>query len=219
MPIPNEYYSLLIDILDKKVLVIGQYRILEFKIQKLIDAGAKITYLSDTLSDNLKQHVESGQLSYSNEQFTEKHLDDTWLVICGIDDDEVKNRIQKATEERHIFCNFVDEPIPSSFISPSVIKKGDITISISTKGKSPSLNRFLKKKINDFVGDEYVIFAELLGEIRQRVLDTVPNQKNRAKIFDSIVHKNKIWKLVKSGKRAKAKSIIDKIVDKALDKE
>jgi precorrin-2 dehydrogenase/sirohydrochlorin ferrochelatase len=216
MDLPLEYYSLLIDLQEKNVVVIGQYRILEFKIQKLIDAGAKIRYISDTLSPNLKQYVESGQITYVNEKYNEKHLEDAWLVICGSDDSDLKKRIQQATTQRHLFCNFVDETIPSSFISPSVITKGDIIISISTKGKSPALNKLLKKKINEFVGEEYQKFAELMGKIRSMILNNISNQKDRAELFDSIVQNQVIFNLLKQNKTSEAEKIVNQIVNESL---
>ncbi len=211
-----EYYSLLIDLRDKIVLVIGQYRILEFKIEKLITAGAKIKYISNSLSPKLKKHVDSGQITYLNEKYSDKHLDDVWLVICGSDDAELKKRVEQATTERHIFCNFVDEPIPSSFISPSVITKGDIVVSISTKGKSPALNRLMKKNISDFLGDEYRKFAELMGSIRQKVLDNITSQKNRAELFDTIVHNTKVLELIKQDKISDAERIVIDIIETAI---
>ena len=211
-----EYYSLLIDIQNKPVLVIGQYRILEFKIEKLIEAGAKIKYLSDSLSPKLKKHVDAGKIKYLNQEYEEKLLDDVWLVVCGSDEDNLKKKIENATKERHIFCNFVDEPIPSTFISPSVIKKGDIIVSISTKGKSPSLNRLLKKKFSDFLGDEYPKFTELMGNVRQKVLDKIEGQKKRAELFDSIVHNPEILNLIKQNKISEAEKIIFNIVEVAI---
>jgi len=198
------------------VLVIGQYRILEFKIEKLIEAGAKIIYLSDALSPKLKKHVDTGRIIYLNEEYKNSLLDDVWLVVCGSDDTNLKKRIEQETKKSHIFCNFVDEPIPSSFISPSVINKGDIIVSISTKGKSPSLNRLMKKNVSDFLGDEYQKFTELMGNVRQKVLDNIDGQRNRAELFDSIVHNPKILDLLKQNKTSDAKKIADNIVDETI---
>jgi precorrin-2 dehydrogenase len=211
-----EYYSLLIDLRDKIVLVIGQYRILEFKIEKLITAGAKIKFISNSLSPKLKKHVDSGQITYLNEKYNDKHLDDIWLVICGSDDTELKKRVEQATNERHIFCNFVDEPLPSSFISPSVITKGDIIISISTKGKSPALNRLIKKKIDDFIGEEYRQFAELMGNIRLKVLDSIIGQQKRAELFDSIVQNPKLLELIKNNQLLEAEKMVHDIINQEI---
>ena len=212
-----EYYSLLIDLNDKNVLVVGKYKILEFKIAKLIEAGAKIRYISESLSPQLKKHVKLGQMNYLNVEYNNSYLDDVWLVVCGSDDSNLKRQIEQATSERHIFCNFVDEPLPSSFISPAIINKGDIIISVSTKGKSPSLNRFLMKKIDEYIGDEYQHFAGFMGNIREKVLNNIPVQKRRAELFDSIVQNPKIWELLKKNNLADAEKLIYDIVDSALN--
>ncbi len=182
----------------------------------MIVSGARIRYISNSLSPNLKKHVESGQITYLSEKYNDKHLDDVWLVICGSDDAELKKKVDQATTDRHIFCNFVDEPLPSSFISPSVISKGDITIAISTNGKSPALNRFLKMKISNFIGEEYEQFVELMGNIRPIVLDNITGQQKRAELFDSIVQNPKILELIKNKKITEAEKFIKDIVSKEI---
>lgn len=210
------YFPIFIDIRDKLVLVIGQYRVLEFKMEKLIEAGAKIICLSDNLPEKIEKHIESDAVTFIKEEFDEKYLEDIWLVVCGSDDAELKKRIADATAQRHIFCNFVDEAPISSFISPSVIAKGDITIAISTKGKSPALNKLMKSEIDKVIGDEYVFFAEMLGKMRQRVLDNIPTQKQRGDLFDSIVQNPGVLELIRKKDFAQAEQIVNELIDKEI---
>ena len=213
-----QYYPIFIDILDKQVLVIGQYRVLEFKMEKLIEAGAKIIYLADTLPEKIEKHIQSGAVTFIKEEFDENYLKDVWLVVCGSNDIQLKNRIEEATAQRHIFCNFVDEAPISSFISPSVIAKGDITIAISTKGKSPALNKLMKSEIDKVIGDEYVYFAEMLGKMRQKVLDNIPTQKQRGDLFDSIVQNPAVLELIREKKYTQAEQLVSELIDKEMGK-
>jgi len=213
-----EYFPIFIDLNNKNVLVIGDYRILEFKINKMIEAGAKIKYLTDLLPEKINGLYESESIQFLHDQFDEKYLDDVWLVVCGSNNIKLKKIIAKATAERNIFCNFVDEAPISSFISPSVISKGDITIAVSTKGKSPSLNKYLKNEILNKIGDEYIVLAEILGRIRQRVIDNISEQKTRSELFDSIVQHSKVLELIKNNKHSEAEEMIIELVNKRIDR-
>ncbi len=211
-----KYYPMFVDMYDKLALVIGQYRVLDFKMQKLLEAGAKIKFVSSILPENIEADVKAGRIIHLNQDFNIEFLDDVWLVICGSDDENLKSRIKSETEKRKIFCNFVDEAPISSFISPTVISKGDITIAISTKGKSPALNRKLKKMISETIGDEYVHLADLLGDIRPKVIKNIIGQKQRAELFDSIVQNSNVMELVSNNKLDKVKMLIAEIVNQAI---
>jgi precorrin-2 dehydrogenase/sirohydrochlorin ferrochelatase len=111
----------------------------------------------------------------------------------------------------------VDEALISSFISPSVISKGDITIAVSTKGKSPALNKYLKNEILNKIGDEYIVLTEILGRVRQKVIDNIPEQKTRSKLFDSIVQHPKVLELIKNNKHSKAEKLVAELVNEGIN--
>jgi precorrin-2 dehydrogenase/sirohydrochlorin ferrochelatase len=212
-----EYFPIFINLHDKLVLVIGHYKVLEFKVNKLLEAGAKIRFISDSLSIDSENYSKSDRISFFKDKFDAKYLDNVWLVICGSDDAELKTKLAQETERRNILCNFVDEAPISSFISPSVISKGDITIAISTKGKSPALNRYIKNKINDTIGDDYIYLAELLGKIRSKVINNISDIKRRSELFDTIVQHPKVLDLIKKNKFEEAEQLTLKLINKVID--
>jgi len=213
-----DYFPIFIDLHDKKVLVVGQYRVLEFKMQKLIESGAKVIYVSHQSSEKVSNLFKEGKITFHQDEFNEKYLEDIWLVVCGSDDEELKARLAGLTSGRNIFCNFVDEAPISSFISPAVISKSDLTIAISTKGKSPALNKYLKNEILDKIGDEYIDLMELLGKIRQKVIDHIPGQKHRSDLFDSIIQHPDVLKLIRGKKHSKAEQLVKDIIDREIKK-
>ena len=213
-----EYFPVFIDLQNKNVLVIGEYKVLEFKINKMIEAGAKIKYLSDFIPEKIEKYINSGKVHLIQDQFDEKYLEDIWLVVCGSHDLELKKKIRKASTDRKLFCNFVDEAPISSFISPSVISKGDITIAISTKGKSPALNKYLKKEIMKTIGDEYSKFLDILGKMRKKVIDKIPGQKRRSELFDKIVQDKTVLNLIKSKNFLKAEELIEEMIDLEINR-
>jgi precorrin-2 dehydrogenase/sirohydrochlorin ferrochelatase len=112
----------------------------------------------------------------------------------------------------------VDEPDLCSFIFPSVLTKGDITIAISTNGKSPALNKYLKNKLDSLIGEEYSHMAGLMGKIRQKVIETIPDQKKRGPLFEAITMNVEVWKLIKLKEFAKAEKILMGIIDQEIER-
>ena len=214
-----DYFPIFLDLRDKYVLVAGQYKILEFKIKKMIRAGAKIKFLSDLLPKYLEKYVKSGKVLFIKDQFREAYLNDVWLVVCGSQDVELKKKIAETSAARNIFCNFVDEAPISSFISPSVISKGVITIAISTKGKSPALNKYLKNEIMDAIGDEYSQFAVILGKMRKKVIKRIPNQKKRRELFDTIVQDKRVQDMIRENKTAEAEILVGEIIEQEINRQ
>jgi siroheme synthase-like protein len=212
-----EYFPIFTDLHGKSILVIGNYRVLEFKIEKLLQSGARVRFLSDFLSEKLENYVKTEKIEYYQGRFKNKYFRDVWLVICGSNDLKLKTRVSRETEKRKIFCNFVDEAPLCSFISPSVLTKGDITIAISTDGKSPALNKYLKQKIDAIIGDEYKYLADLLGKVRPRVIETIPDQKQRSALFDSIVAHPRILDLIKNRNYTQAKQLVTKLIDEEIN--
>lgn len=212
------YFPIFIDLRGKSVLVVGEYSILEFKINKLLEAGAKIKLISSSLSDKMQDYFKSGQITYYKDTFNEKYLENIWLVICGSDDDKLKTKIAQATKNRNILCNFVDQAAISSFISPSVINQGDITIAISTKGKSPALNKKIKNIINHAIGDEYRHLADLLGKVRPKVINNIPNLKQRSKLFETIVNNSRILKLIRDNHHDQAEQLVMDLIDREINR-
>ena len=214
-----DYFPIFIDLQNKKVLVTGEYSVLEFKIKKMIEAGAKINYLSELLPVKLEKYIKSGKVHFIHDQFAEKYLDDIWLVVCGSHDVELKNKIGQTSAERNIFCNFVDEAPISSFISPSVITKGDITIAISTKGKSPALNKYLKNEIMKNIGEEYSQFANILGKMRPKVIENITSQKRRSDLFEAIVKNQKVLDLIRGNNYSQAEKFVEEMINQEINRQ
>jgi len=77
----------------------------------------------------------------------------------------------------------VDDPEFCSFIVPAVVRRGDLTISVSTGGKSPALARKLRQELEQQYGNEYAILLQYLGRARELVLSQVPCQRQREIMF------------------------------------
>ena len=86
--------------------------------------------------------------------------------------------IKEATE-KNILCNAVDDPPFCDFYFPSVVRRGDLQIAISTAGASPALAQRLRKEINAQLPLDAGDWLTDLGNLRREVTQMEPLNEER----------------------------------------
>ena len=83
--------------------------------------------------------------------------------------------------------NTVDKPDLCDFILPAVLRRGDVTLAISTSGKSPSLAAALRTRLDRVLTDDVARTASVLGAVRTEVHERFSDSGDRKRVFESIV--------------------------------
>ncbi|RLB16459.1 MAG: bifunctional precorrin-2 dehydrogenase/sirohydrochlorin ferrochelatase [Deltaproteobacteria bacterium] len=181
------YYPVFVDMRGKRVLVVGGGEVAERKVKGLLECGSEIHIISKKLSDKLKLLIENGSIRFAGSHFHEEVLEGITLVIAATDDPEVNRAISIKARQRNILVNAVDQPEDCSFIVPSVVKRGDLVIAISTSGKSPALAKRIRQELEERFDQSYAIFLEIMGKVRKAVLSAGLPQNTNSKIFHALV--------------------------------
>src|SRR5262245_2635023 len=126
------YYPIYLDLNGRDVLVVGGGAIAEGKALQLVEAGARVTVVSPELTDALRAAVEREEINHLSDAFAEGDLNGAFLVIGATDDRNVNERIARAAKERGLLCNVVDQPDLCNFITPALVTRGELQISVST---------------------------------------------------------------------------------------
>ena len=214
------YYPIFVDIRDRKVVVVGGGEVAERKVKTLLKCGAKIHIIAETLTDKLNDLVQDNTVSYLGREFGEDTLEGAALVIAATNDPELNRVVSNKARERNIFVNTVDQPEDCTFIVPSVVKKGDLLIAISTSGKSPALAKRIRQELEKRFDESYAYLIDIMGRLRKVVLAAGLMQSENRKIFDSILESDileaiglKDWKAVESIIKSKLPPQIKATVD------
>lgn len=154
---------------DRRCVVVGAGRIAARKIEPLLEAGADVTVVAPDVGETVRAWAAEGRIQLVERPFTDADVDDAWLVITATDDPEVNRAVFDAGEARRIFVNSADDPANCSFTLMSVVRRGDIVVTIGTNGRSPALATFLKDHVRDEMGPEYETLLELLSEAREEM--------------------------------------------------
>ena len=181
------YYPVSLDIKNRKCLVVGGGGVGTRKVVTLIDCGAKVTVISPVVRGNLLELADSGLIILKKRPYRETDLDGMFLVIGTTDDEELNRQISIDAEKFNMLCNIADRPKVCNFILPSIVNRGDLTISISTSGKSPALAKRLRIELEEQFGNEYAELLLLMGAIREKLLSKKHEPEAHKQLFEKLI--------------------------------
>jgi len=180
-------YPLFALIEDRPCLVVGGGAVGERKVQDLLQAGARVTVVSRDLTPLLAELAAAENIRFIQGDFTPRHLDGMILVIGATDDQEVNRKVSAAAQARGLFVNIVDEPELCTFIVPAQMRRGPLTIAVSTGGASPALARQLREELEQRFGHDYGRYLRVLKTVRDRVLARRRGHPENPRLFQGLV--------------------------------
>lgn len=175
-------FPLFIKMDGRKVMVIGGGSVALRKIRILTDYGADIRIISREVRDELKMLAEAGRLEWQKENLTKKHLselDEAFLVICASNDETVNAMAADYCQKRHILVDCAKPGENSDCVFPSVVRRGNVVIGISTSGGVPALTRHLREKIEAVMPEWYGDFERALRDKRRQLKQSDLSQAER----------------------------------------
>ena len=101
------------------------------------------------------------------------------FVVVSTGDQAEDRRIAALCQAQRIPANVVDDQSACSFVFPSLITRGKLTIGISTDGASPAAAVQLKRKVETLLPDHTEEILDWLQSKRPAVLQAIPDRKRR----------------------------------------
>ena len=186
------FYPICLDIGGRRCVVIGGGKVAERKVAGLLECGATVSVVSPELSEPLRCLADRGGINWVARPYQPGDLAGAFLVIAATDDPAVQEAVHAEAEQGNLLLNVADVPKWCNFILPATVRRGDLTISVSTAGKSPALAKQLRKNLEKQYTDDYDLLLQVLGRLRPMVLDLgLPHEKNKI-IFENLLHRDMI---------------------------
>jgi uroporphyrin-III C-methyltransferase/precorrin-2 dehydrogenase/sirohydrochlorin ferrochelatase len=160
------FYPLEIDLRDQPVLMVGGGSVAARKLPELLSCGARVTLVTPDLAEATRRLVPG--LTLVSRVFEADDVQGQKLVFACTDVTEVNTAVAEASRAHGIPCNRADRAKEGTFIVPGVVRRGGVTVSVSTSGQVPALTRHLKRKLSSVLGDEWGELAEILAVVRER---------------------------------------------------
>lgn len=165
------YYPVFLDIAGRPAVVIGGGHIALQKVQGLLEAGADVTVVSPELLPELQKLAATGRVSHVPRAYEPGDLQGFALAFVATDDRSVNAEVTKEARERRVLVNAVDDPPNCDFIMPSIVRKGDLVVAISTSGGSPAMARKFREQVEEFFSEEDAELLALASEVRKEFRD------------------------------------------------
>ena len=210
------FYPVFLDLRGRRAVVIGGGAIAEQKVLGLLAAGAHVTVVSPETTPRLRELADAGGIELRRRPYRWGDLAGAWLAIAGTDDRAANARVWAEAEREGVLLNAVDDLDHCSFIAPAVHREGDVTVAVSTAGKSPALAARLRDRAARLVGPAEARLCELLGELRTEVAARVPEARARTALWYRIVDSDLI-EFVRGGDMEGARRRIEELVTQPRD--
>ena len=158
-------FPVFLDLKDKVVLVVGAGVVATRKIDELAAMGATLRVVAPRVTAEIEARANAGALTLEQRAFEEHDVDGAWFVLASTDDAEAQRHVADACEKARIFCIAVDDPPNASAYGGGVVRRGPVTIAISTSGEAPAVARLLRELLEQILPDEgYLDAARTLRE-------------------------------------------------------
>ena len=182
------YYPIYLNLTDKRSIVVGGGTIAEGKVNGLLEADAKVVVIAPEVTLGVRKLAESGKVIWEQRVYRDGDLEGAAIAISATDDPQINHQVWEEADRRGILINVVDDVPYCNFIAPAIVRRGDITLAISTNGKMPALSAHLRREMERTFGEEYVRALEMTTPMREELgeqhLDYTVRQRLWRKLFE-----------------------------------
>lgn len=199
------YYPIFLELNERCCVVIGGGAVAERKVAALVQMGAHVTVISPKLTANLADWSRQASIHAIGRPYRPGDLAGCEIVFVATDDPQVNAAVYQEGKSRGVWVNAADDPTHCDFILPSVLRRGPLTVAISTGAASPALARTVREELENYFSDDYGIVARLAAEVRRelRARGVVPGYEDWRKALTGELRQ---W--VKRGELHRAKDFL-----------
>jgi len=180
-------FPMFLKLQGKRVLVVGAGQVGEPKIAALLETGARIRVVALGASPAVRGWADAGKIELDLRGFSPDDLSGIFLAVVATSSRSLNERIYGEAQQRGVLCNVVDVPDLCNFFYPSVVRRGDLQIAISTSGQSPSLAQRIRHQLEQQFGPGYAAWVAELGETRRLILASNLDRERKLDLLHSLV--------------------------------
>jgi precorrin-2 dehydrogenase len=160
------YFPIFVEMKRRRCLVIGGGAVAERKIAGLLEAGAAVMVISPDVTEIIARWSKEKLINFVARRYQPDDLAGHELAFIATNDAGVNATAYNEGRERGVWVNAADDPAHCDFILPSVLRRGDLTVAVSSGGGSPALARTIREELEIHLSGEYEQLAKLAAEAR-----------------------------------------------------
>jgi siroheme synthase-like protein len=157
----SSLFPIFLKLEDRPVVLVGAGPVARGKLDGLLAAGARVTVVAPEVSEGFQRST----VVVRRKAFTAEDLDGAWLVVAAATV-EVNREVARAAEARRVFLNAVDDPQAGSAYTGGVLRRGGVTLAVSTEGQAPALAGLLREALEAVLPEEIETWVREAASLR-----------------------------------------------------
>lgn len=200
------YYPISLNINHRRCVVVGGGQVAQRKVKALLEHGAIVAVISPTICPELERLAGRGTIKVLPRSYQPGDLEGAFLAIAATAETDINRKVAEEAKRRGILVNVVDDPKHSDFIAPAYLHRGDLTIAISTAGRSPALARKIRTRLEENFGKEYTSLVGLINEVRSELKQE--GVKINPATWQEALDLDRLIEMIHAGQRGEAKTAL-----------
>jgi precorrin-2 dehydrogenase/sirohydrochlorin ferrochelatase len=207
------FYPMFVDIEGRRCLVVGGGPVATEKVEKLLEHGAVVRLVTPRATPELSELVASGAVAEHRVRgYRPADLDGCFLVIAATNLDAVNRMVWQDAEARNLLCNVVDVPPLCNFIVPSIVRRGELALAISTGGASPVVAKHIRRQLERAYGPEWEALVALLRDVREDLKVRYPDMPSRRDAVERLLDTD-VVRLLAEGEEDAARDLARQVLE------
>ena len=181
-------YPLCLNISDRLCVVVGGGRVAERKVRGILAAAGRVRVVSPMITPGLAMLVDRQALEWRRKTYNRPDLDGALLVFAATNSAEVQQAVYRDAQAAGLLINVADTPEWCDFQVPATIRRGDLTLSVATGGRSPAVAAMVRRRLDRQFGEEYGLLTTLAALLRDQILAEEGDSEQTRMLFQQILH-------------------------------
>ena len=194
-------YPVSLELSGRRAVVIGQTAVREGKVEGLLAGGAvDVLVVAERPASRLDALALDERVRVERRPWRDDDLDGAFICVASSDDPDERTRLALAGRARGVLVNVMDDIPNCDWAAPAIVRRGELTLAISTGGASPALAKKLRIQLGERFGEEWAEVLAVLREVREETLPFLPDIRDRAARWSDALDPEQAAELVRIGR-------------------
>ena len=165
-----------------------------------------------TATEALRALADAGRCAWRAKAYDAADLSGADIVFVATDDEDVNARAYRDASGAHLMVNVADRPELCTFFLPSVLRRGKLSIAVSTEGASPLTARRLRRELEERIPAGFETYLDLLAAWRPRAIAALPDEPARLRFWQQATD-GRVQRLVQAADEEAAERLLEELLE------